>query len=395
MSLSEECLRIINYRCEHKLPLYNFRPKPNNKEPPTFLIEQLVKYSDHHNTNNQTGFDSIIRNKFSTSIYKTNGIIIGNGLSELIFSIQLSFDGIIFHITPIPTIYREQIATLGKSNHVIEIHTTINTGWKVTPNDLENILSVYKQYQKMIIINNPHYPTGIIYNPDELLALAKVLSKHNVIILSDESYHNVNHFNEIISISEYAPHLTIRGTSISKDISGEAYRLGWVTFPIELNYFYKTCNKNAKAIYNCPAIPIQYAVADLYKQEVILNNHYRLMNIIYQWTMEKIGLILRRTKLKFIKPMGGWHILLDFSHYRNKLEVTNGVDLCEFLLNRYGIISVPGENYGIGGLNICLAFTELEIDKHITLDNIQYNLDTIIMSITMGIAILTNFLNNL
>ena len=127
----------------------------------------------------------------------------------------------------------------------------------------------------------------------------------------------------------------------------------------------------------------------------VLDNHYRLMNIIYQWTMDRICLILRRTNLKFIKPMGGWHILLDFSYYRNKLGVKNGIDLCEYLLNRCGIICYPGESYGIGGLNACFGLTELEINERITVDNIQYNLDNIIMSITMGIAILTDFLNNL
>ena len=395
MTVSPVCQQIIKYREDNKLPLYDFRPKTHNKSPPIYFIEQLAKYSTNYNTNHTTELHSILYNKFSTSIYKVNDIIIGNGLTELLFTIQLAFDGIIFYITPTASIYRDQITVLGKSNNIIEIHTTINNGWKVNPDDLENILSLYKQYQKMIIINNPHYPTGIIYNPDELLILSRVLAKHNVIILSDESYHNINHFNEIISISEYAPHLTIRASSISKDIGGEGYRLGWVTFPRELNYFYKTCSKIAKVVYNYSAIPIQNTVADLYKRDEVLDNHYRLMNIIYQWTMDRISIILRRTNLKFIKPMGGWHILLDFSYYRNKIGVKNGIDLCEFLLNRFGIICSPGENYGIGGLNACFGLTELEIGEHITVDNIQYDLDKIIMSITMGIVVLTNFLNNL
>ena len=70
-------------------------------------------------------------------------------------------------------------------------------------------------------------------------------------MIADEIYQNINHFNEIVSISEYLPKLTIRGSSVSKDLACGGYRLGWITFPSELNDFYLKCKSAISSIYSC------------------------------------------------------------------------------------------------------------------------------------------------
>ena len=99
------------------------------------------------------------------------------------------------------------------------------------------MLNKYKKDDKMLIFNNPCNPTGLHYSNNELEKLSNIIKKHNVILLADEIYNNLIFDEKVLSISEYLPKSTIRCSSVSKDLGCGGYRLGWVTFPKELDYF--------------------------------------------------------------------------------------------------------------------------------------------------------------
>ena len=63
--------------------------------------------------------------------------------------------------------------------------TTQASGYKITPSQLANAIN---SRTRVLILNSPSNPTGVVYACDEIQALAEVLVAHKVAVLSDEIY---------------------------------------------------------------------------------------------------------------------------------------------------------------------------------------------------------------
>ncbi|MDG1269816.1 MAG: aminotransferase class I/II-fold pyridoxal phosphate-dependent enzyme, partial [Ulvibacter sp.] len=72
----------------------------------------------------------------------------------------------------------------------VEIKTSIDTDFKVTPQELEKAIT---PKTKMMIYSSPCNPSGSVYSKEELRALADVLVKYpDIIVISDEIYEHIN-----------------------------------------------------------------------------------------------------------------------------------------------------------------------------------------------------------
>tara|TARA_Y100000389_G_scaffold4797_1_gene4507 strand:- start:932 stop:2131 length:1200 start_codon:yes stop_codon:yes gene_type:complete len=399
MSSTLQCIDIIEEKNKLGTQVYDFGLGENKIPISSILDKSIKKYSNIKNYTLPSGIselNEIIIKKNTNKNFIPQQILYGNGLKELIFILQMVFDGLIFHITPSWLSYKEQIQILGKRSNLIEINTIVSNNYKIIPKELDNILSQYKSYEKIIIWNNPNNPTGVLYTPSETKIIADIFNKYNTIVFADEIYSNICHHNEFMSISYFLPHLTIRGSSISKDLACGGHRLGWLVFPKQLEYLYNRCQKYSQIIYSCPSTMIQYALADFYKNETVVNDYYLLTNYIYEWAVKETYDILKNTKLLLSKPGGGWYIFIDFINYRHKFKnIKNSHELSLLLADKCGIISVAGENFGGSIWTIRLSLTNIKWEKHIELDNIQYNLDRIVLPIKEGCAILFHFLKTL
>jgi aspartate aminotransferase len=326
--------------------------------------------------------------------YIANNILTGNGLKELLFILQLAFDGKIIHITPSWVSYKEHLTILGKLDNLIEIETFQQDDYKINLTLLISILNKYKDNQIMIIFNNPNNPTGIVYQADYVKNIAEILKKYNVIIMADEIYLNVSHNNKnVCSISDYLPKQTIIGSSISKDIGCGGYRLGWMIFPTELEYLYNKCSSLASSIYSCPNIIMQHATAEFlnhdnisvykeylhYENEIFKNNIRVICDTIDKQQNNK------KKKIRYSRPNAAWYIVLNFIEYKSKLSnigIINSRDLSKRILNNYGIVTVPG-----------ICFNSNELILRLSLVDFDDNLD--ISNMIEGINILCKFCNDL
>ena len=115
---------IVKRRKEQGLPVYNFglgaNPLPISRD----YLREINKYTDYKNYISACGvnkFQKVIKDKYSTDNYKIENVLTGNGLKELLFVVQLAFDGIIIHITPSWLSYKEQVKILNKMDDLVEI----------------------------------------------------------------------------------------------------------------------------------------------------------------------------------------------------------------------------------------------------------------------------------
>lgn len=384
---------IINARRNLGKPVYNFGIGLNRLRVDKRYSDLLKKYSDQKECSSVLGInelENIMKKVYTTNSYKVENIIFGNGLKELLFLVQMVFNGMIYHITPAYICYEKQINILNKRNNLVQISTKFDNGFKLQPNDLIEYFDKNPLEQKLVMFNNPTNPTGVVYSDEELEALSGVFKKYNCIVLSDEIYINLSYENTS-SLSKFIPERVIIGSSVSKDLSCSGYRLGWITFPLELNELFNSCYNVASNMYSCPNVPVQYATAEIYnKNDIYMEIFSKTRNFFYK-ILDNVCSILEKTELKFVKPKSAWNIFVDFSEYKNllfkKYSITNSFELSDILIKSKGIVGTPGELFGIEGLFMRFSLVDVEYNEDIGIH--KYN------NIINGIKELVDFLGNL
>ena len=375
---------------KNNIQLYNFGLGENPIKQPEYYIKMMQKYADKKQYAQYNGISEL--NETLKNIYNTENtkyeMLVGNGLKELIFILQLAFKGKIIHITPSWISYKEHIDILNKNDDLIQFETHIDNKYRIDLHKFENMLKNIENIPKIVFINNPNNPTGISYHNNELEQLANIIKKYNCYVFSDEIYLNLGYEQDIKSISHYIPELTIRGTSVSKDLGCGGYRLGWLAFPKNIKQLYNNCAKLSSNIFSCASVPTQHATNYMLLNKEEYTKHYIQSSKIYKYIADKICNILQQSTLKYIKPNAAWYILINFDNYKeplNFLKIFNGNDLSIFLLNKLHILTVPGESFNINGLNVRFSFIDFEynIDQKDKID---------ISKIIEGINKLVNYL---
>lgn len=96
--------------------------------------------------------------------------------------------------------------------------------------DLDETKQKITSKTKMIIVNNPNNPTGVVYHKETLEGLAKLAVEHNLYILTDEIYSRlVYDDNQFYSLASF-PHMkerTIVISGFSKTYAMTGWRLGF------------------------------------------------------------------------------------------------------------------------------------------------------------------------
>lgn len=83
---------------------------------------------------------------------------------------------------------------------------------------------------RLILINSPNNPTGAVYPKKDLVKLAKLAEKHNVMLVSDEMYENFLYEGEHFSVGSIYPN-TITMNGFSKSYAMTGWRMGYIAGP--------------------------------------------------------------------------------------------------------------------------------------------------------------------
>src|SRR3984957_11843989 len=166
--------------------------------------------------------------------YKPSQIIIGTGGKQVLYNALIATinpgDEVIIP-APYWVSYPDMVLLAGGTP--VEVVTTMESGFKMKPEDLENAIT---PKTKWIIFNSPSNPTGAAYTKAELKAVTDVLMRHpHVHIMSDDMYeHLVYDDFEFYSPAQIEPRLydrtlTVNGTSKAYCMTG--WRIGYAGSP--------------------------------------------------------------------------------------------------------------------------------------------------------------------
>lgn len=220
---------------------------------------------------------------------------------------------------------------------------TVNPDLKTFQPDLADFEAKISEKTKALIVNTPNNPTGVIYKPETMEAIAAILEKkqkefgHDIYLISDEPYRElVYDGNKEDFLTKYYKN-TIVGYSFSKSLSLPGERIGYVVVPNEasdaedLIRGIEISNRTLGFV-NAPSL-MQKAVAGCLDEKTDVSFYDENRKMLYD------GL----TKLGFtcIKPEGAFYLWV-------KSPVDNEEEFVEEG-KKLHLLMVKGSAFGCGG----------------------------------------------
>ena len=214
------------------------------------------------------------------------------------------------------------------------------SGWQLDVKECEKRIT---KKTKAILFSNPSNPTGAVFGKKEIRELAEFAKKHDIIVISDETYDfltydGVKHFSPA-SIPEIRDRIILAG-SFSKKYAMTGYRVGFAFAPSGLiDHMLKVHD----ALMICaPAISQKGAIAALKgkqtKVEEFVNKLSKNREIMCR-QLDKLS-----DYLEYQKPMGAYYIMVKYK----KFEI-NSFELALKILREARLITVPGAAFGPSG----------------------------------------------
>ncbi len=305
------------------------------------------------------------RKKDGVDILPEN-VIIGPGSKELLFLLQMVFEGEVIIPSPSWVSYLPQAKIIGNTMHIIQ--TSAENQWRLLPEQIEEFCRSNKKTDNnpyLLILNYPGNPDGITYGAESIQQLADTARRNNIYILSDEIYGQLHHKGNHVSIAKYYPEGTIISSGLSKWCGAGGWRLGTFSFPPNLHWLMDAMAAVASETYTSVSAPIQYAAIQAFICGVEIED--------YLWHVRKILSLLGNRTAKILKdgnisvndPTGGFYLFLDFTSLKDKLHkrgITNGSILCDHLLDECGVAILPGVDFNrpVDELSARLSYVDFD-----------------------------------
>ncbi len=337
---------------------------------PDFIKEAAVE-AINQNYNSYTPVDGYVELKEAICTkfkrdnnldYKPNQIVVSTGAKQSIANVaQVLLNPGDEVLLPAPYwVSYSAIATLCEAKFV-EIPSSIDTDFKITPQQLEEAIT---PKTKMVFFNSPNNPSGSIYSEAEYRALAEVLEKHpQIYILSDEIYEHINYGAKPFSFaaieSMYDRTITVNG--LAKAFAMTGWRIGYIGAP---DWIAKACTKMQGQITsgtNCIAqrAAITAVSASPDQVQYMVNEFKSRRDIV-------LGLLGKIEGFKLNVPEGAFYIFPDISAFFGKTirgkEIKNANDFSMLLLEEANVATVTGEAFGAPNcIRMSYAASELQL----------------------------------
>ena len=278
--------------------------------------------------------------------YKPENIITSTGakqsLANAIYAVVDNGDEVIIP-TPYWVTYSELVKMAG--GKVIEIRTTPESGFKVTPQQFEDAIT---DKTKLFMFSSPCNPSGAVYSKAELEGLVAVFRKYpNILIISDEIYEYINFVGGHESIAQFddLKERVILINGLSKGFAMTGWRLGYIAASVEI---VKACEKiQGQLTSGTCSITQKAAVAALTGD---LKPSLEMTQEFTRRRARVMELIKDIPGFKCFAPEGAFYIFPDVSYYYGKSDgtqtVANAADFSMYLLNTANVSSVMGDAFG-------------------------------------------------
>lgn len=216
-----------------------------------------------------------------------------------------------------------------------------------TPN-WETINAATNDNTKLIIINNPHNPTGKIWLENDFVQLEKLTDSFpNLIILSDEVYEYITFEQPHISVHHRSKlwNRSISVSSFGKSFHITGWKIGYVIAP---EHLMDEIKKVHQFLVFCVNSISQIAISE-YLDSVDVHS----LGKFYQQKRDFFRNLLKETKLELLPCEGTYFQVASFANISNE----NDLSFTKRLVTEFGVATIPISPFYANGKDTkCLRF---------------------------------------
>ncbi len=279
--------------------------------------------------------------------YQANQILVSSGGKQSFFNLALAFlnkgDEVIIP-APYWVSYPDMVLIADATPVCIECPQSQN--YKITPAQLDAAIT---PKTKLLVLNSPSNPTGMVYTKEELLALAEVLRKHpHVWVATDDMYEHIIWTTEpFVNIVTVAPDLYDRAlvlNGVSKAYAMTGWRIGYAAGPAKVIGAMK--NVQSQSTSNPASISQVAAEAALNGDQDVL----KPMVAAFKERHDFVVAALNDIEGVSCSPAdGAFYAFANVEGAIAKMGLKNDLEFSEVLLNTVGVAVVPGSAFGLDG----------------------------------------------
>jgi methionine transaminase len=199
--------------------------------------------------------------------------------------------------------------------------------------DWQRVEETVNNKTRMIMINNPHNPTGMTLTKTDLDELERIVLKYNLILLSDEVYDRLvydgkDHLSVLTRPSLAANSLVV--FSFGKTFHATGWKCGFV---IAADVLTREMRKTHQFIVFSVNSPLQWALAEYLKEP----DHYQYLGRFYQ---QKRDFFLKKLKGSSFEPLpcsGSYFQLMSYAAISKKSDT----EMAAELTRKFKVASIP------------------------------------------------------
>lgn len=199
--------------------------------------------------------------------------------------------------------------------------------------DLAELESLITARTRLMLINSPHNPTGMVLTRAETEAIADIAKRHDLLVVTDEVYEHLTYDREHIPFAtvDGMRERTVSVSSAGKTFSFTGWKVGWVTGTPEIVNAVRTTKQFLTFV---ASGPFQYAVAEALR---LPDEYFATLASDLKTKRDLMAQGLSDIGFEVYQPDGTYFITTDIARLGEK----DAVEFCLGLPERAGVVAIP------------------------------------------------------
>jgi aspartate aminotransferase len=226
------------------------------------------------------------------------------------------------------------------------LKTNASDGFKIGPGQLEEVIN---PRTRAVIINSPSNPTGAVYTQAELVELAEVFVKNDVLAISDDIYEKILYdgisFANMATVNADMKERTVVVNGVSKSHAMTGWRIGYAAGPVEI--IAAATKLQSQNTSNPTSIAQKAAVEALNGDQAIVEAMVKEFEKRRNVMVDRLNAI---PGITCMTPQGAFYVFPEIAgllgrKYGGKVLATSS-DVAAWLLDEANVAVIPGGEFG-------------------------------------------------
>jgi len=199
--------------------------------------------------------------------------------------------------------------------------------------DLDKLRDLVTEKTRLLLVNSPHNPTGMVLTRAEAQAIAGIAIENDLLVVTDEVYEHLVYDREHVPLASLdgMRERTVSVSSAGKAFSFTGWKVGWVTGTPEIVNAVRTTKQFLTFV---TSGPFQYAVADAL---ALPDAYFATLASDLKKKRDFLAEGLASIGFEVYQPDGTYFITTDIA----PLGEQDGIEFCLNLPERAGVVAIP------------------------------------------------------